>query len=494
MRKKKDATIPPCLRSPIVTVLGHVDHGKTTLLDAIRKTDVASREFGGITQHIGAYQIDIKNKDTKNPYTKITFIDTPGHEAFSKMRGQGANVADIAILVVAANDGIMPQTIESINHIKAANIHTIVALNKIDLPDINIEKVKKQLMKHGLNLEEYGGDIPVIPVSAKNNIGIDKLLEIITVLADLYTIKENNPGMLEAVIIESSVSKNKGTLATVIVHSGNLKVGQNVVNQDQEFKIRALINDKGQNQNEVKSGSPTQILGWKKLPKIGSTLYSKDQTELSKSESKPIVKSPEPQLPSTLEKTEIQEEKIKLIIRADTAGTLEAITASLLNQVDVILSSVGIITESDIFLAKTTKAVVVGFNQKPTNNVEKLAQTEKVILKTYNIIYELIDEIGDVAEALKKGNLVEILGEAKVMALFPFDNDTIAGVKILKGRLARGDQVKIMRNEEEIGRTRIKTLKHLKDEVNRVEEGKEAGVLLMQKLEVLTGDSIISIG
>lgn len=472
------------LRPAIVVILGHVDHGKTTLLDTIRKTAIAAKEHGGITQHIGAYQIELPPQN-KQAAKKITFIDTPGHEAFAKMRVRGAQVADIAILVVAANDGIMPQTIESIRYIQEAKIPFIVALSKIDLPDVNHEKIKKQLIKAGVNLEEYGGETPLVPVSAKNNIGIDKLLEMIVFLGEFAQVGKDASSSFKAVIIESIVSKNRGIVTTIIVRSGTVAVGDEIWCEDQTFRVRALIDWQGKNISQAVSGQPVELLGWKRLPPIGSVVSQKKEGEtLPSSQTKLVVSLPE-----------AAAERIKLIIKADTAGTLEAILAGVTkDDVEIIASGVGNITESEVLLAKTAKAIIVGFHVIPHNQTLKLAQSEKVLIKTYNIIYELFDEIKDVVDAIRKGNLVTILGEAKIVALFPMKNEVVAGVKIIAGRIARGDQVKIMRGEEEVGRTRIKSLRFGKEDATRAEQGKEAGVLLSQNIELLTGDSIISIG
>jgi len=483
-------------RPPIATVLGHVDHGKTTLLDYIRKTNITAKEHGGITQHIGAYQIEVPEKIRKkesNYAAKITFIDTPGHEAFAKMRSHGATVADIAILVVAADDGVKPQTIESITHIKNAKIPAIVALNKIDLPEVNLEKVKKQLSKAGLTLEEYGGEVPLIPISAKTGNGIEKLLETIIFLTDLFQIKAKINEPTSGVIIESSVSKFKGITGSIVLRSGNLRIGDEVINDNQEFKVRAMHNWQGKQLSEIKAGDPAEILGWKVIPIVGSLIVKKAEMqletrpheELDKFVQKPIVAP---------EHTE-DAQRIKLIIKADTQGTLDAIIDGLKKvEIDIIHKGVGAITESDILLAKISKALVIGFSQKPNDQVLKLAQSEKVLIKTYNIIYELFDEIVDVIEALKKGDLVTILGEAKVLELFNFKGETIIGARVIKGRIARGDAVKVMRNKTEIGRTKIKSLKHHKEDITKAETGSEIGIGLAQKMEMLTGDSIISIG
>ena len=476
-------------RYPVVTILGHVDHGKTTLLDTIRKTNLASQETGGITQHIGAYQITVAPKGQT-----ITFIDTPGHEAFAKMRMRGANVADIAVLVVAANDGIMPQTIESIKHIQSAKIPCIVAVNKIDLPDVNIEKIKKQLTREGLKLEEYGGDIPLIPLSAKKGQGIDKLLDMILLLNELYRNKERTNTNLEAVVIEATLSKNRGPVATVIVRNGILKVGEEYNCNDQLFKIRALIDWKGQKMEEAKVGQPAEILGWKKVPSVGSIVYNKNSAEKVNFQSHPITIDKKIESVPTTDEKITSTLKLRLIIKTDSFGSLEAILHGLKDNVEIILSSVGAVSESDVLLAKTTKSIIIGFNIEIPESVVRLSQSEKVFIKNFDIIYEVFQEIDDVSEALKQGNLVTIFGQAKIIATFNYNEDKVAGVEVTSGRIARGDQIKVVRDDQEIGRARIKSIRHLKEDINRADQGTQAGVILTQKVDFLTGDSIISIG
>ncbi|OGG08061.1 translation initiation factor IF-2 [Candidatus Gottesmanbacteria bacterium RIFCSPHIGHO2_02_FULL_40_24] len=484
------------IRPPIVSVLGHVDHGKTSLLDRIRKTNLVVHEHGGITQHIGAYQIEVpQNIKLKNSEfaQKITFIDTPGHHAFAKMRSQGANASDIAILVIAANDGIKPQTSESIEHIKNSGIPTIIALNKIDLPDINIEKIKKQLNKEGVKLEQYGGDIPLVPVSAKTGEGMDKLLETILFLTDFFQIRSFLNKPFQGVVIESSISKYKGITGSVIVRNGVLNVGDDIVYDNQIFRVRAINDWQGRSLNNLGPGDPGEIIGWKTLPSVGTILYKKNETEvigqpkteIEKVKPASIIQSPP---------VEIETQKINLIIKADTVGTLEAITLGLPDDIDLILKGVGPVNESDILLGKTVKALVIGFNVPISDQVKKLAQSEKVLIKKYEIIYQLFDEIKDVVEAIKKGDLVDILGIAKVLATFDIKGVTIIGAKIVSGRMAKGDQVKILRDDNEIGRRKIKSLKHFKEDITKAEQGKEVGIGLSDRIELLTGDSIIAIG
>jgi translation initiation factor IF-2 len=482
--------IPP--RAPIVTILGHVDHGKTTLLDTIRNTNVAGKENGGITQAIGTYYIDVpKNLLKTDSPRRITFIDTPGHLAFAKMRARGSQVADIAILVVAGNDGIMPQTIESISHIQTAKIPTIVAINKIDLPDINIEKVKKQLARAGLNLEEYGGDIPVVPISAKSGKGVDKLLEMILLISELFIKNETAKINLHGVVIESKMTRARGIAATVIVRSGTLSVGQDVTSDEKDsFRVRAIFDWHGIGIPKLLPGESAEILGWHRIPEVGSILTDLPPSPMAIQQKTNAALSVPPLTPNT----QLSEDKIRIILKADSTGSLEAIVNGITKNAEVIMSGVGAITESDVLMAKTTKAIIVGFNTQIHPQVAKLAESEKIIIKTYGIIYELFEELEEVIEAIKEGNLVKILGEAKIIALFPTKETTIAGVKVTSGRIARGDLIKIMRGEEEIGRAKITSLRHLKEDVTKAEQGLEAGVILSQKVDLLTGDSIISIG
>lgn len=450
-------------RPPIVVVLGHVDHGKTTLLDAIRKTDVAGREYGGITQGIGAYQ-------TEN----ITFIDTPGHEAFAKMRGRGASVADIAILVVAANDSVMPQTIESIKIIKEAKIPFIVAINKVDLPEANIDRVIADLGRHEVALETYGGDVPFVKISAKKGEGIKELLDLIKLLAEMAEFKSEAEAPLEAFVIESRIDKSRGPLATVVVKNGALRVGQEIFIDGVKSKIRALIDYKNEQFSEALPGTPAEILGLAVVPPVGAKVGSSlneaaKQTVLQKS---------------------VQEggQSLGLILKADTLGSLEAITAAVPTNVNLIQSGVGEISEADILLARSTRAIVLGFNVKVSVPAQKLAEIEKVLVRSYKIIYELLDELKDAAAGmLTPIETEEILGTGQIIAEFPFEKQRVAGVKVTEGRMARGDSVKI----GEI-RSKIKSLRVGKEEINKVEAGRDCGVLLDPQVDFKIGDDIIS--
>lgn len=425
-------------RPPIVVVLGHVDHGKTTLLDAIRSSDVASGEYGGITQSIGAYQIN-----------NITFIDTPGHEAFSAMRSTGAKVADIAVLVVAANDSVMPQTAESIKIIQEAKIPYIVALNKIDLPEANFDKTVQDLLRHNVLLENYGGDVPFVKISAKKKEGIKELLDLISLLAQMNDIKGDPEAPLEFTVIESKMAKNRGPVSTIIVRNGTIKIGEN--------NVRALLDWQGKNILSAGPGTPVEVLGWTKVDSGRATLARMTTSE-----------------------------DLNLILKTDTNGSLAAILAKIPPNVKLIQNSTGEISDADILLAKSTKAIILGFNVK--NSAAKLAENEKVLVRTYKIIYELLDELSDAANGmLTPVEVEEILGKGEIVAEFPFEKLKIAGIKITEGRIAKGDLVKI--NDV---KSKIKSLRVGKDEVNKVEKGKDCGVLLDPQIDFKLGTDIIS--
>ncbi|MCL4382567.1 MAG: translation initiation factor IF-2 [Patescibacteria group bacterium] len=463
-------------RPPIVVVLGHVDHGKTTLLDYIRQTHIALKEAGQITQHIGAYQVDVGDQ-------KITFIDTPGHEAFNKMRSRGANIADLAILVVAADDGVMPQTQEAIHHIREAKIPMIVAINKVDLPGINLEKIKKQLAKESVLLEGYGGQIVSLPISAKTGEGIKDLLDMIILVSEMEGLEGGESGLFEAVVIESKMDRNRGPLASILVKNGTLCQSDEIFIEGQKSRVRAIINDRGEQIKEAKPGMPVEIFGLEVIPQVGS-FVTKTATTIS-----PKVIENE----SVAEQTQEKTEKIKIILKADTIGTLEALTNSLgKEKAQIISSGTGDITDSDILLAKTTKAIILGFNIRIKPSVVKLAETEHVNYKIYQIIYELLDEIDEVIEALSKPTEEESLGKAEIIAEFPTKKTKIAGCRVIEGRLALGDRIKILRAEKEIGQAKIKSLHSQKVKINKASLGQECGLVFDPPLDFTIGDVVIS--
>ncbi len=466
------------IRPPIVAVLGHVDHGKTTLLDSIRKSQTALTEHGGITQHIGAYQI------TSPEGAKITFIDTPGHEIFAKMRSLGSEVADIALLVVSAVDGVMPQTIESINLIKKAGIPFIVVMNKIDLPNADPETIKQQLAKHEVLVEGFGGDIVLLPVSAKTGKGIAQLLEMILLVTELKGLRKNEPQEL-GVVIEARLDKHIGILATVICTAPKLMIGQNLYTYQSQAKIRAMISDLGKHVQSVVAGQPVEIMGWDKLPAIGSTVYSQDakiNSAIEHIEEKQIGL-----IPITAQK------KLKVILKADVAGSLGAIIEKLAETVDLVLAETGAVSESDVLTAKSVGALIIGFNVKVSNGVKKLIQIEHVKVKTYTIIYTLLDEIREVTELLNSPTSREdVLGEAEILAEFQSGDIKIAGCKVKSGRIVRGDLIMLMRKQLELGRTKIKSLKFKKEDIPKAEAGTVCGILFDKQLDFKTGDLIIS--
>lgn len=473
-------------RAPVVTIMGHVDHGKTTLLDYIRKTKVAEREHGGITQHISSYQVDIDHQ-------KITFIDTPGHEAFSAMRARGANATDIAILVVAADDGVMPQTKESISHIKAAGIPMIVAINKMDLPGANVDRVKKGLSENGVAVEGYGGDVVTVPISAKTGDGVDDLLEMIMLVAEMTELKDEFKKPFEAVVIESSLDKFRGPVATILVKKGSIKVGDLVKTPTISGKVRALINSNGDQVKEAIVSMPVQILGLEKVPAVGDVLAlgTKSQTVV---EEKTVVKK------TALEKlAEPKTTEINLVIKADVAGSLEAICAALENlgdsehKINIIHKETGEVSESDVLLAASTKAIIIGFNVKVSKAAEKLSDEEKVMIRNFNIIYQLLDELKEGLEMLVNAKKEQVLGKGNIIQVFDTSFGRVAGTKVTEGRLNKGDRISLYRDEEKITSAKIKSIRHLQEEVNTAKEGLECGVLLEGKAEVAVGDIIVAV-
>lgn len=485
-------------RPPIVTILGHVDHGKTTLIDFIRKSSVAAKEHGGITQAIGAYQVESQGK-------LITFIDTPGHAAFEKMRSRGAKVADIAVLVVAADDGIMPQTLEAIKHIQGESasrrIPMIVAVNKIDLPDINLkvqlEKIKKQLSDQKILVEEYGGDVPIVPLSAKNGEGVDKLLEMIVLVAEINEVGGDSTLPPAGVVIEASMDKFKGPIATLIIRNGTLKKADTIVLAGVKSKIRGIFDFSGKALDSAGPSTPVEVLGLEVVPPVGSVLGTNDAKDM---EGKAEARIPQ----SLIDKLRQETGRLNLVIKADKQGSLEAIESAVeeMNSdppaggehVKIIAKGTGDIGENDIKLASTTKAIVVGFNNKISPTASKLAETEMVLVRAYNIIYELIDELKEVVdEMLKVGAIEEVFGVAQIMVEFPYGkNEKIAGCKVLDGVISKGPKIRVLRSEQIIGETKIKSLKKVKEEVVRVEKGDECGIMFDGKVEFEVGDLVQS--
>lgn len=468
-------------RPPTVTIMGHVDHGKTTLLDTIRKTNVAGHEHGGITQHIGAYQIIYQEKP-------ITFVDTPGHAAFEKMRSRGAEVADIVILVVAANDSVKPQTIEAIKHIQKAQKPTIVAITKTDLPDVNIEKVKKALQGAGVVIESYGGDVPVVEVAAPKGKGIAELLEVIELVWQLNPLPSLPNDPLEAVVVESFLDKNRGAIVTVIVKTGTLKIGQKIDVDGETITVKALIDDTGKNVKEAEPGKPVEILGFKKTLEVGSIVTDTIVQKLQE------VKEPA-SYADIIAKSENVKNKFKIILKADVAGSLEAVLENLPQNALILDSSVGEITNTDIAFAKTAKAPIIAFGIKVPNSIKNQAEREGVIIRSYNVIYELLQDMEDVVIGFEEAKLQsKITGKAKIMATFQIEGKKIAGAKVTHGKLNVQDQVNLIRGEKNVGSAKIVSLKKFKKDFPTVTSGQDCGIALEPQLDFQENDIIESFG
>ena len=460
-------------KPPVVTIMGHVDHGKTTLLDYIRKSRVASGEAGEITQAIGAYQIEITGQ-------KITFIDTPGHEAFSKMRQRGVSVSDVVVLVVAANDGVMPQTKECIQIIKEANVPFIVAINKIDLPEASADKVKSQLAENEVFVEGYGGNVVSILVSAKTGQGIDQLLEMILLTAEMADLKADSDSPLFATVIEAKFDKLCGSTATLVIQNGQIKTGDEIWIEDSCSKARMLKNYLGQTITQALPGDPVLVLGFNSLPAVGSQIKScsfKTENILENS--------------ATLKQEDTP--KIKIILKTDVLGSLEAILSCLPSEVEVLEKATGEIKESDVMLAKVFQADIYGFNLSVSSSVEKLAQAEKVKIRTYKIIYDLLQHIEKrVLKLLSPDIDRNILGKAEILQIFEMKGQKIAGCRVVEGKINKNFLVSIKRGEEILSDTKIISLKEQKQDINEAVLGMEFGAVLNQKLDFLPGDVLLS--
>lgn len=487
-------------RPPIVAVMGHVDHGKTSLLDAFRKTNVVAGEAGGITQSIGAYQISFNGE-------KITFIDTPGHAAFTAMRARGAKATDIAILVVAADDGVMPQTVEAINHIKAANVPIIVAINKMDKPEANPEKIKQQLAENGVLPEEWGGDAICVPISAKTGMGLDELKQTILLVSEMLELKANPNKMATAVVIEAELDKNRGPVASVIVQNGTLHVGDSIMSGITYGKVRAMFNDKGKSVKEALPSTPVEILGFNEVPSSGDEVYAVEETL-----SKQVIQERIDKIKK--ERTEhssgvtldnfmnmVHEGHLKnlnIIIKADTMGSVEALKSSLLAirneeaKVNIVHSGAGAVTESDVILAETTGAVIICFNQKPVAKAKALAENNKVQIKEYKIIYEVVDDVTNAINGMLSVKYQEVyIGSAEIRMVFKLSTaGKIAGSYIKDGKATRNAIAVVKRDNEEIGKTTVESLRIVKDEKAEVNKGFECGIKLKDNIDYKEGDVI----
>lgn len=490
-------------RPPIVTIMGHVDHGKTSLLDAVRQTNVIATEAGGITQHIGAYTVSIDGK-------KIAFLDTPGHEAFTSMRARGAKVTDIAILVVAADDGVMPQTIEAINHAKAANVSIIVAINKIDKPGANPDRVKQELTEYGLVSEEWGGDTIMVPVSAKQKLGIDNLLEMILLVSEMLELQANPNKKAKGTVIEAQIDKGRGPIATVLVQEGTLNIGDAFVVGHTSGRIRAMVDDKGKRLKKAGPSTPVEILGLSEVPDAGDLFIvmddEKDARQIAeKRKDKQKAEQQKSNMKVSLDDifNQIQEGKMKelnVIVKADVQGSVEAVKQSLLKlsneevKVKTIHGGVGAITESDVMLASASSAIIIGFNVRPQPAASELAERDSVDIRLYRVIYNAIEDI----EAAMKGMLEPeykevILGHAEIRATFKVSSvGTIAGCMVTDGKITRNSSVRLVRNGIVVHEGTLASLKRFKDDAKEVNAGYECGLNLDRYNDVKEGDVIES--
>lgn len=486
-------------RPPVVTVMGHVDHGKTSLLDVIRKTSVTSHEAGGITQHIGAYQTICRDR-------KITFLDTPGHEAFTAMRARGAQVTDIAILVVAADDGVMPQTVEAINHAKSAGVPIIVAINKIDKPGANPDRVKQELMEYGLVSDSYGGDTVMVEVSAKKNIGINELLEMVLLVADMQELKANPNREARGVIIEAKLDKGRGTVATVLVQSGTLRIGDSIIAGTSYGKVRALNNDRGEPVKKAGPSVPVEVLGLNDVPAAGDLLAVLDE-KLAKSiaESRiertrnQLIKSKKVSLDDLFQ--QIQEGEIKdlnIVVKADVQGSVEALQASLLGlnkndevRVSIVHSGVGAVNESDVMLASASNALILAFNVRPDNNARKIADAEHIDIRTYRVIYDAINDVKDAMSGMLAPKFKEvILGHVEIRKVMKFSKALVAGSYVIDGKITNNAKIRIIRDHIEVFDGEIDSLRRFKDEVKEVAAGYECGISIVDFRDFREGDII----
>ena len=493
-----DATLQP--RPPVVTIMGHVDHGKTSLLDAIRGANVVSGEAGGITQHIGAYQVALPDK------SKVTFLDTPGHEAFTEMRARGANVTDIVILVVAADDGLRPQTIEAINHTKAAGVPMIVAINKIDKPEAKPQKVREELLQHEIIVEDMGGEVQDVEVSAKNKTNLDKLLEAIQLQAEILELKANPDRSAEGTVVEAKLDKGRGPLATVLVQRGTLRVGDVIVVGAASGKVRAMLNDKGQQVKEAGPSVPVEVLGLGAVPAAGDQLTVVENEararEVASYRQGVLDRKRTTSAPVTLENmfaTHASTTKeLPLVIKADVQGSVEAIVSALNKlstdeiRVRVLHSAVGAITESDVTLAASTGAPIIGFNVRPNAKAREVADRNKVEFRYYDVIYHLTDWVkGAMAGELGPEIIETVVGRAKVQEVFPAGKkDKAAGLLVLEGVIRKGLNARLTREDVIVSKTTISSLRRFKDDVAEVTSGLECGVLLADTNDIKPGDSL----
>jgi translation initiation factor IF-2 len=473
-------------RPPVITVMGHVDHGKTTLLDAIRRTNVVAHEAGGITQHIGASVVNWRG-------SRLVFIDTPGHEAFTAMRARGAQVTDLVILVVAADDGVKPQTIEAVSHIKAAQVPMIVAVNKVDRPGADVERVKRQLSEHGVVAEDWGGDTVFVSVSALKGQGIDSLLEMIILISDMQELKANPLRAAKGTVLEAKLDRGRGPVATVLVQTGTLRVGDVIVSGAIAGRVRALFDDRGGRLDSAGPAQPVEVLGLPEVPEAGEAV---EVVEDEKTARELVAKAGEDRRAETAVRGMLSLEdlyhKVKagavkdlnLVIKADVQGSLEALQASLLGltleevKLQVLHGGVGPVTETDVMLAATSNAIIIGFNVRPDANARRVAAREQVDVRTYQIIYEVLDDITAAAKGLLEPKMRKVLaGRAQVRQTFSVPRiGVIAGCYVLDGRITRNSEARVLRGTKVLHESKVSSLKRYKDDVREVQSGFECGI------------------
>jgi len=476
-------------RSPVVCILGHVDHGKTSLLDTIRKASVAAGEAGGITQHIGAYQIEHNGR-------KITFLDTPGHAAFTKMRARGASVTDIAVLVIAADDGFMPQTDEALQHVRKAKVTLVVAVNKMDVKGANLDQVKAQMQQRGIAPEDWGGETITVPVSATKGTGVNELLEMILLQADVLELKANPKGDVAAVVIESQVDVGRGPLATLIVQRGTLRVGDALVSGPYWARVRAMYDDKGEAIKEALPATPVRVIGWSGTPESGAPVRAvknaRDAEKLAEEEQERLKKEGAAGAPKEVSVEQLfaniaatQQRVLKLIIKTDVFGSAEAVRNILEGiksakvQLEIVSAEVGLVTKNDVLMAGASGAVIVGFNTKLENGVTPLAKHHGVRIETFEIIYELGDKVREMMADLLEPDLKETkLGAAEVRATFPLAKGFVAGCLVTEGKIGRNAAARVRRGREIVHEGKVATLKRFKDDANEVRAGLECGIKL----------------
>jgi translation initiation factor IF-2 len=486
-------------RPPVVTVMGHVDHGKTSLLDTIRQTHVTSTEAGGITQHIGAYQVIQQGR-------KIVFLDTPGHEAFTSMRARGAQVTDIAILVVAADDGVMPQTIEAINHAKSAKVPIIVAINKIDKPGANPERVMQQLTEYGLVAESWGGDTIMVPVSAVKKTGISDLLEMILLVAEVQDLKANPNRPAVGTIVEAELDKGKGPVATVLVQNGTLRIGDSILAGTAYGKVRAMTNDRGEKVKKAGPATPVEVIGLSDVPQAGDVLAVLDEKiarsiaekRLAKTKAEAVAQAQKVTLEDLFQQIQAGEIKdLNLLVKADVQGSIEALRQSLENlknkevRVIIVHSGVGAINESDVMLASASNALIIGFNVRPDANARKAAEMEKVDIRTYRVIYDAINDVEAAMTGMLAPEFREVLqGRVEVRQVFNIPKGVVAGSYVQEGKITSTSQIRLLRNGIVIYEGKLESLRRFKDDVKEVAAGYECGITLEKYRDIKEGDIV----